>query len=183
MKRLAAVVMMIATGVFMVTTLASAQGWGAIQGTYEMVATGACIHSTAFSTLTGAGIPPDPYVYAATGSTTFVSAFVGQGTFTFDSDGTGTMRVIQSCIHPTKATQAVAPPNFLEPSAFSYRFADDGRIIVSVPAAGLELSGRISRDHKTMTLVSAMQLQSGAAGGPTGFQVCDITRILIRVEE
>jgi len=177
--------MMMLAVVALTAAIASAQdsGWGAIQGTYEMVASGACIHSTSFSALTGNGTPPNPWTYTATGITTFVSAFVGQGTFTFDKDGTGTMRVIQSCIHPTKATQAVAPPDVAPPNPFSYQIAEDGTIIVSVPAAGLELSGRISTDHKTMTLVSAMQLQSGAAGGPTGYQVCHITRILTRVGE
>ncbi len=47
MKRLVAVVMMIAIATFMAAPPASAQdrGWGAIQETYGMIASGSCLHS------------------------------------------------------------------------------------------------------------------------------------------
>jgi hypothetical protein len=178
MKKLAVVVMMPALVIFMAAT-ASAGGhhWGYIQGTYEMVATGSCIHSTEGFSFSGSGTPLEPTIATPLGSY-FTSAYVGQGTWTFEGDGTGTMQVTQSCILPDRATQAVVPPDSSPPTAFRYRFEEDGTIIVTIPAFFLELSGRISSDHKTMTLVSAMQNQPL---GPTKHQICDIARVLIRV--
>lgn len=180
MKKIVAL-MMIPVLALSMAVVASAGGhhWGFIQGTYEMVATGSCIHSSGGFNFSGSGTPLDPTIAAPIGSY-WASVYVGQGTFTFESDGTGTMRVTQSCILPDKATQATAPPESADPGPFSYQFSENGTIIVTIPAVGLELSGRLSQDHKTMTLVSAMQYQPL---GPTGHQICDIARVLIRVKD
>lgn len=172
MKKLAAVTMMIAVVAFM-AAMASAQhnGWGAIQGTYAMTATGSCLHGSGpFDTTGDVKRPPSGYI----------STFTGDGLWTFDSEGHGTFQVNQYCITPSpdmRATRTIGPR-----LPFDYEIASDGEITVTL-INKLVLVGRISRDHKTMTLNSVHQEQTGGAGGPTGFQICNVTRVLISVNE
>ncbi len=185
MKRLAVSMMVPALAIFMVVVMASAQdtGWGAIHGTYELIATGNCMHSTTDFGFSGAGTAGSPYT-ANPGPTHYISTYFGEGTWVFQSDGSGTMEVTQSCILPDQAQQKLIPsaPLTMETIPFTYQFLDDKRIKVTIGfPVYLELFGRVSRDHKTMTLNSTMQKQVVAGAYP--YQVCNIGRVLIRVEE
>jgi hypothetical protein len=115
------------------------------------------------------------------------SSYMGQGTWTFESDGTGAASIRMYCITPppgnpseAEPVTATAPPNSPK---FEYRFESDGTIAVGIPnlsAPFLLLAGRISMDHKTMTLGSAHQVQQT---GTSLWQICSIGRVLIRVNE
>jgi hypothetical protein len=199
MKRLPAVVMMIATGVLMVTTIASAGGWwGAIHGDYEMVATGACLHSKQpFVSNGGNRTIATPLVLSAPASTTdhpndwFLSTYMGEGIWTFGNDGTGTMEVMQSCILPNKVTETLVPSyglrdpqgNLLDWETIPFTYVVEGNALTVTIAhpVYLTLKGKISSDHKTLTLQSSMQQQFN--GGLGYYQVCTITRTLTRTRE
>lgn len=61
--------------------------WGAIKGTYEMIATGSCLHSptTGFS---GTGTVADPFI--PNGPTVFAAPTLARATWIFDGRGTAT---------------------------------------------------------------------------------------------
>ena len=196
MKRLVAVVMMIATGVFMVTTMASAEGWGAIHGNYEMVAMGTCLHDKDGFVFSGDENDPTlkvPFAATPKSSNHFISAFMGEGTWTFHSDGTGAMQVMQYCILPdypgstakvTKAFTPSPPQPWTETIPFTYEV--QGSSIRVILPTGLTLDGRISSDHKTMSLQSAMPVapQGVQYNGLIGYyQICTIARTLFRVDD
>lgn len=171
MKKLA-VIMAVAVAMLMAVTMASAQTWGAMQGTYAMTATGSCLHGS------GPFVPTDGDVKRPPSG--YISTFTGDGLWTFDSEGHGTFQVNQYCITPypdMRATRTIGPR-----LPFDYEIASDGEITVTL-INKLVLVGRISPDHKTMTLNSVHQEQTGGAGGPTGYQICNVTRVLIRVNE
>jgi hypothetical protein len=196
MRKLAVLAMMIAIAAVMVAPMASADEhhhWWGIHGTWEMVATGSCLHSTEpFSfnfppTGTGGeGTIAKPFVATPHGNF-FISYFLGEGTWRFDRNGKGTMQVTQYCMYPDKVTQALMPSTPvaidgvpLETLPFEYEVEDQTiKVTVGFPVY-LTLVGKISSDQNTITLFSTMQEQNG---GPTGHQVCNIGRILSRLSE
>jgi hypothetical protein len=197
MKKLA-VILTVAMATLIAVTMASAQGWGAIRGTYEMAATGGCMHSRDIST--NHTYDPDKRIWQFTGSNWWTSIYVGQGTFTFDvapaTDpawggwSTGTMSATASCVHSNGyVVQNLVPPasSGLTTLPFYYVIWDDGTIVVVIPKVGLVLSGKTSWDHKSMTLVSTNQIQNASdltTTPPTPIiQVCNISRVLLRVGE
>ncbi len=200
MKKLAAVMIAVATLVAGSIALAQDVPPGAVHGAYELFATGTCSHSAVAFTLNPATKPVDPAsAYAVNtnpgtatpNANTWVSSYLGRGTFTFHGDGTGAMRVTQSCIlHVGEVTasldQKIIPPAAVaETFPFAYWLAEDGAITVQIPAVSLWLTGTLSPDHKTMTLASTMQQQEikNAAGVTYDWQVCTIGRLLFRVGE
>jgi hypothetical protein len=194
MKKLSVFLILPLLAMFMVPVLASANWyyWWGIRGTWEMVATGGCIHSPD-------GFEPNAANYTAKGEHWWTSTYVGQGTFTFDvapsldypGYRTGTMTVTQSCAHSNgQVIKNVVPPPVLNLETFPlhWKIADDGVITVKIPNVGLELSGKVSLDYMSMTLVSMNQLQhvyNPATKPPTFLydQVCVISRVLFRVRE
>lgn len=207
MKKLA-VFLMIPALVFLTAAMASAGGWGAIHGNYEMVATGTCLHdkspvSTVGGgfTFTGTGTLGDPYTATPKSDNYFISTYMGEGTWTFFSDGTGMMQVMQYCILPPytgspkpKVTQSLmpsfpVPPNLLVDEnqvPFTYE-VDGSTITVTIPPpVKLTLVGKISSDHKTMTLQSAMPVpeQGTQFNALIGYwQICTVARTLTRMKE
>ncbi len=217
MKKLA-VILTVAMATLMAVTMASARGWGAIHGNYEMVATGNCLHDgspfdpdplASGFIFNGEGTLEDPYTATPKSADHFISTFMGEGTWTFHRDGTGMMQVMQYCILPdhvkktdpnkgstvpAQVTQSLMPsapvPPFLlvDENKVPFEYEVDGstiRVVIG-PPVGLTLVGKISRDHKTMTLQSAMPVppQKTQFNGVIGYwQVCNVARILIRMSE
>jgi hypothetical protein len=198
MKR-SAVLLMIPVLAIMLTVpaLASANWyyWWGILGTWEMVATGGCIHAPS-----GFEYNEATRTWTANPSNWWTSTYVGQGTFTFDvvlapapyqGYRTGTMKVTQNCAHSNgKVIQNFAPPPVLNLETFPlfWKLEDGGAMTVKIPNVGLELSGKVSLDYISMTLVSMNQLQHVAdptTKPPTPLydQVCAISRVLFRVKE
>jgi hypothetical protein len=220
MKKLASVAMMFALTTFIAVAMTSAGGdhwrhWWGIHGNYEMVATGACLHSEHDFTFNfppngsgGEGTLLNPFVATPNGNH-FISAFMGEGTWTFHRDGHGMMQVMQYCILPdypgnTQATFGTTVPaqvtQSLMPSApvplsllvdenkVPFVYEVDGSTITVVIGApvGLTLVGKISSDHKTMTLQSALPVppQATQRNALIGYyQICTITRTLTRMSD
>jgi hypothetical protein len=200
MKRLAAVVMMIATGVFMAVTMASAWDVSAIRGLYQMGATGTCLHDKSAATepgggftFSGTGTLGDPVTATPKSDDHFISTYMGKGIFYFDGNGNGEMWAWQFCILPAytgslkpKVTQALQPSTPLNMSTVRFTYVVDGaRVVVTIPPpVKLTLTGWISSDLRTMALESAMpeQDQGVQYNGVIGYwQICTITRTLSRI--
>jgi len=195
MKRLAAVVMMIATGVFMAVTMASASDEGVLRGVYGMAATGTCLHDKSGFDFSGEGTLLKPYTAIPKSDDHFVSTFMGHGAFWFDGKGNGSMWVQQYCVLPpftgspkTKVTQALSPSAPLPPDMTHVPFTydvDGYKVTVTIPSNKLTLFGWLSSDHKTMTLQSAIPLpgQEVQYNGLIGYwQICTIARTLNRID-
>jgi hypothetical protein len=182
MKRLALVVMVIAA-TFVTVAMASAQdGWGAVQGTYGLIAPGSCLHSIGGFKSTQPPFVPnaDSHVWGAT--------TLALGTVTFKADGTGTVSGTNYIIDfPPGGPN---PPLFDSPAArqapfaLSFRYDVENGAITVTFSNNIVAAGSISQDHKTITLVSANQVQPFVVNGTQyGSVVCDTGRTLIRMGE
>lgn len=195
MKRLAAVVMMIGVVAF-TAAMASAQDsdWGAIHGKYAMTATGDCLHSNKQFVNLNEGDSTKLAVWTpAASSLVWGSSFMGDGIWTFNSDGTGSAYIRQYCMtspagDPTKSN-LVTGTLVVSTPVFEYRFEPDGTFTVAIPnftVKYLVLSGSISTDHKTMTLSSGHQPQRvplSPLQELQNYQLCTVGRVLTRVNQ
>lgn len=193
MKKLA-VVGMIAIATFMAATMASAQGWGAIKGTYAMSATANCLHWWSDAPT------------AIWGASNMVQGFVR-----FESDGTGTAWGNNWPITPPQPPVTPVCGNGEFSFDFTYTVTNEGAITVWMtpgtfygknlvanvtfksdncgPGADdrCTLFGMISSDHKTMSLATAASPDGSHAqgylmpNGKTFYANCSIARILFRV--
>jgi hypothetical protein len=175
MKKLAVMVLLPAVVIFVAVAMASADkdGWGAIHGTYSMTASGGCLHS---SLGFNANLTP------ITGSVVWGAIAMPQGIWTFDSHGTGTVSGTNYILDfPPGSPVFGGPIARQSPISFNFHYevTDDGAITVFPPLPP-NLVGMISKDHKTLTLSNANQVQ---AVGVLGYAICNFTRNLIRVEE
>ena len=197
MKRLAAVVLIIATGVFMAVTMASASDEGVLRGVYGMAATGTCLHDKSGFDFSGEGTLLKPYTATPKSDDHFVSTYMGHGAWWFDGQGHGSMWAVQYCVLPpytgslkTKVTQSLQPSAPL-PAAMTqvpFTYTVDGYLVTVTipPPVKLTLYGWLSTDHRTMTLQSAMPLpeQGIQYNGVIGYwQICTIARTLNRIIE
>jgi hypothetical protein len=191
MKKLALIFIVSVLCISPFTASAGSNGWKNFQGTYEMIASGSCIHSVAgwedsndppnydLDVVTPPFSPKDPtQVYAAT--------TVTSGTWTFNKDGTGNYTLTNyATILPGSA---IHDPELLEqhPSgAFTFTVSPFGDITVTTgnqTFGFVELQGSISNDKKTMTLISANQVQNFNAIG-LYWTVCNTARTLIKVND
>jgi len=204
MKRLAAVVMMIATGVFMAVTMASASDEGVLRGVYGMAAAGTCLHDKSPADtpdggfkFSGTGTLGDPYTAIPKSDDHFVSTYMGHGGWWFDGKGHGSFWVEGYCVLPPftgspkpKVTQSLQPsaplPATMTHVPFTYE-VDGYKVTVTIPPpVKLTLFGWLSSDHKTMTLQSAMPLPEQGVqynGVIKYWQICTIMRVLNRIGE
>jgi hypothetical protein len=186
MKKLA-VFLMIPALVLLTAAMASADWyylWG-VQGEYAMLATGTCLHSNSgFTQGSDGAYRPNLTKPDGTAAKVWSGSTIAEGIWTFKGDGTGTAAVTNYIIIPPPDPDPrvfTNPPVGNQTFSFSYQVASDGKITVNAPAIGLPLlEGWVSLDlgHKTMTLRSANQVQH-----PGVDQICDVGRILIRVDK
>jgi hypothetical protein len=194
MKKLAVLMTIPALAMFMVPALASANWyyWWGIQGTWEMSASGSCLHSS------------EPYYQnpdrnnwwtAPPGSEVYAGVTVSNGTWTFKAHGAGTYsQRIYATILPGGADSMNGIPVPLEvrvlpplsvaqptPVEFTYEITPSGDITVTETVSGIKLFGHISKDMNTMTLLSANNVQK--FGANFQYTICNTARTLIKVPE
>ena len=175
MKKLAAVVMMIAVTTFMGATVSADDhnGW-AIDGEYAVIGTGTCLHSTL-------GFNAD--LTPITGSVVWGAPIMWQGIWTFERNGTAVASLTNNIITLPPGDPLGNPPT--PPGArpvhfsfpFTYQVTPDGEI--TVPFGQMTLIGMVSMDHKTLTLGSANQVQQI----PGSKAICNVGCVLIRLSE
>lgn len=207
MKRLALVVMVIATATFVTLAVTSAQeDWRAIHGTYASTGTGTCLNagSTGFN---GTYVP-------VAGPASFFGSQLYTGTWTFAHHGSGQF---EGTLFGTAVPPNGAPNTFQVSFPFTYTFTDgvvnvlmdephflatgqtgplvgktftlEGFLPPTVPPGTTELrqnlyfAGMMSTDHKTMTLSMGNQIQKvTVSNGVINFQICNVGHVLIRVQ-
>jgi hypothetical protein len=183
MKKLAVLLMIPALAMFMVPAMASANWyyWWGIQGTWEMSASGSCLHSS------------EPYFQnekrnnwwtAPDTSEVYAGVTVSNGTWIFkNGEGTFSQRIYATILPGgAKVFNEILVPlevRVLEQKdvPFTYTITPSGDITVKVGI--MELVGRISIDNGTMTLLSANTVQP--LGGIFGYTICNTARTLIKV--
>jgi len=189
MKRLALIVIIAALCILPVTASAGDNGWKNFQGTYEMIASGNCIHSlNGFNETTLKANPG--VVYAGT------TAWIG--TWKFNKDGTGT--------YSDKFYATVTPPPLAETVAagvspviggirtfedndvpFTFTVNAFGDITINeIPTTSngypVEYTGSISTDKKQMHLIDTPRIK-GPFGYPFWSLICSTARTLMKVSE
>ncbi len=194
MKKLNLFVIITAFVTLALVGMASAKddgNWGAIKGTYEMIATGSCLHSptTGFS---GTGTVANPFI--PNGPTVFAAPTLARATWIFDGSGTATFVGENfATISPGGVNQgALERENPIgQPNSFHFDYTVDGHgwimgTVREVPAivegnlANLTLEGRISKDHKIVTLSNGGQIQYP---GTPMTAICNSARILFKVDD
>jgi len=201
--------MVAALVIFMATAMASADdphGWGAIQGTYAMTATGNCLWAPE-------GFYPNDF-----SPNGYSAHFVAQGLWTFDPNGTGAAQVLHSGMSappivgaPGGNLYAVSAATQQYTLEFTYTVTHDGQLslaptnlqatFVTGPNATLTYTtvpvrpdpiiwtGMVSKDHKTLTLNSGNEIQfytyrdQAGTTVKTCYGMCNSARVLIRVND
>jgi hypothetical protein len=191
MKKLALILIVSVLCMSPFTASADDHGRTKFHGTYEMIASGSCVHSVEgwqdssnppnenFYVVTPPFLPIDPdQVYAGT--------TVTYGTWTFNKDGTGNYTLTNyATILPGSEIQ---PPKLLEQhpkGTFTFTVSRFGDITVTTGNEDIgfvELTGSISNDKKTMILISANQVQDFRSIG-LFWTVCNTARTLIKVND
>ncbi len=184
MKGFALILMMIGSLLAVQTALAeNADVEFLLNGTYEMVANGSCLHSQNGFTHAADGFYY-PNAGPVWGATTFAEA-----TWTFSNKGTGTVSgwnyVIDFPPGRPIGNPAVQTPNVRNnPISFTfhYELTASGEISATFdapfsPPVLPPMYGKVSIDRKVISLWSAYQPQQG------GVAICNTGRILFRAKE
>jgi hypothetical protein len=180
--------------------MASAQDNGklgaTIRGTYEMIATGSCLHSP--SGFTGTGTFSDPFL--PIGPAVFGAPTLARATWTFDASGTATFvgenfaTIFPGGVYPTPIPNSNQGPLEREnpigtetnPYHFDYTVDSHGGItgtVREIPAIvggtldKLTLEGWISKDRKIIILSNGGQIQAPGTGMTA---ICNSARILFK---
>ncbi len=193
MKKLAVFMIIPALAMFMVPALASANWyyWWGIQGTWEMSASGSCLHS---SLEYFQNAQRNNWWTAPVDSKVYAGVTVANGTWTFESTGWNTgkgtysQRIYATILPGGNASIPVEvrvfPPLSVEQPTlveFTYEITPSRDITVTETGSGIKLYGSISIDKKSMTLLSANNVQNFPA--PFWFTICNTARTLIKVKE
>jgi hypothetical protein len=182
MKKFVLIVGIVALSTLMSASMASAQAPApSILGTWEMISSGICLHSTLGwidknGDLNGTGGPPftapkksDVWAGTATAEATWVFIDATNGRV----DGTNYASIFPG--------GDIDPYVGINPFGFDFTYTLVGHN-VTVTGSGLVMTGMISIDKTTMTLISAAQIQNVTAKG-LGYLVHNNARVLIKVAE
>jgi hypothetical protein len=191
MKKLSLIVIIAALFSFMSVGIASAkdkdQSRGGIQGTYEMIATGSCLHSpSGFEETTDTlgnplYVPNDSEgVWGATTSAV--------GTWKFYSHGTGHADIWNYPIDFPPGSDSWGPRARSQNLVYDTKYQVHKDVIIIklyVPDGTFsqqrgELVGSVSLDKKTLTIPTELQYIN-FGGPPLYTAVCNVMRILIQV--
>jgi len=197
MKKLAVLMMIPALAMFMAVAMASAEHNHriAIQGTYEMVSSGSCLHSSEMYLRN----PTNGRWTAPNDSKVYAGVTVSNGIWIFNHNGSGEYsQTIYATILPGGAdsmpvtvggvTTDVPVPLEVRvlasqtPVDFTYEITPSGNITVTETVSGIKLYGSISIDKKAMTLLSANNVQDFGRN-LFGYTICNFARTLIKVGE
>lgn len=195
MKKFALILIIAVTSTFMSAAVASDSGHNQwhynpfryFSGTYEMISSGICLHSTlGWTDINKDQIGKFPYFVPVENSEVWAGTATARATWIFKRDGTGTVSGTNyASIFPGGDKDpyvAQSPFGF----AFKYEITTKGEITVTgtspppSPMYGHVLNGMISIDKNVMTLLSAAQVQD-TTHLSLGYLIHNNARVLIRV--
>ena len=181
MKKLAVFMILPALAMFIVPVIASADddAWKNFHGTYQMTASGSCLHSS----LPYFKNPDNGRWTAPIGSQVYAGVTVANGTWIFKHEGGTYSQTIYATILPGGDISIPVEVRVLAAKnvAFTYAITHSGDITVTQTNNGIQSFGSISIDKKTMTLLTANNVQDFAA--PFWHTICNTERTLIKVGE
>ena len=182
MKKIFILVVITTLTTFMAASIVSAEDnqwkyfnpWKYFHGTYEMIASGSCLHSEKGYTTNAQGF------YTPNSGIVYVGTTVASGTWIFKYGGTGTYSFTNyATILPGGDASIPVEVRVLERNDVPFTFVITPFGDITVTAGGINLIGSISIDKKTMTLLSANQVQ--VFGPPLWSTICNTARTLIKV--
>jgi hypothetical protein len=192
MKKLIVFTMMALATIVMFSPTAFAGGDGGekLVGTYEMVASGICNHSTlgwwdADHKKNG----PKPPWRPIKGSQTWAANATMQGTVTFSADTVppGTISPYTNYISLLPGGDPVVEIARYQvsesPMGAKFNYVLTGNVITITTLGGTVMHGGISSDRKTMTLVNASQILDLRETEYKSFAIQNMIRVLVRVSD
>ena len=163
--------------------------WKRFHGTYEMVASGICNHSTlGWNDANGDLNGPIPPFTPVKGSKTWAANATIQATFIFKSDGTGTITNGINYIsllpggEPVEKISQYQADESLIAGIFKYSITHKGVITITT-GGGTIMDGMITPDKKNMTLVNANQILDLTKTPYESYAIQNMIRVLIRVSD
>ncbi len=168
---------------------------GANRGPYEMIATGSCLHSpTGFN---GTGTVADPFI--PKGPTVYAAPTLARATWVFDGSGTATFvgenfaTIFPGGVNFSQVALERENPIGTQTNPFHFDYTVDGHgwiagTVREIPAivegnlSNLTLEGRISKDHKIISLSNGGQIQYPGTAGTPMTAICNSARILFKVD-
>jgi hypothetical protein len=154
-------------------------------GTYEMISSGICSHSTlGWTDKNGDVNGPVPPFTPVKDSVIWAANATIQATWLFNRNGTGTVSGTNyTSIYPggdVVPTIGQSPIGF----GFKYEITNNGAITVTIttpPSIGFVMNGMITPDKNTMTLLSANQILDLTMTPYKSYAIQNTLRVLIRV--
>jgi hypothetical protein len=189
MKKFISTMIVLALCIAPSVALSGGKGWRHFHGTYEMTASGSCIHSEK-------GFEEVDHVWykaieAIQPGTVYAGTTVFTGTWTFEQNGTG--------IYSDKIYATVTPPadgsvaggvRIFEDSEvpFTYKITSFGDIVITeVNPPFIEYTGTVSPDRKTIILIDTPKVKpippAPPLDAPFWYILCNASRTLIRVNQ
>lgn len=151
------------------------KGKRGLNGEYAMSATGSCLNSPSGFTVNAKG-----YYSPVDKSTAWSTTSQAEGIWTFNNNGTGTIEGTNYNIDSPPGDVVIYGGPIARHGKFSFKFDYDlkqnGKIYVTANGLPFQLNieGMVSKDRKTMTLISTYQ-------DIFGIVVCNYTRVLIKI--
>jgi hypothetical protein len=160
--------------------------WKRFHGTYEMIASGVCNHSTSGWTDAGNKLngPTPPWI-PVQGAQIWAAHSTIQGTVQFKRNGTGTLSGTNYIsllpggqpIEGVKEYQVSQSP---VSAAFTYEITNNGEITI-ITSGGLIMNGMITSDRKVINLVNANQILDLTKTPYKSYAIQNMIRVLTRV--
>lgn len=154
-------------------------------GTYDMTASGSCIHSeNGFNDI--AVITPTLKFIGAKAGVVYAGTTVLKGTWTFEKNGTGTYSdKLYATVTPPPSGSITGGIRIFEDNdiPFTYNINAFGDITINeITTPFLEYTGSVSRDKKNMVLTDTPKIK-GPFGAPFWYIICNTSRTLIKVSD
>jgi hypothetical protein len=176
--------------VFLVAFAISFPAWAeqSLSGTYEMVATGICNHSTkGWYDANHVKNGPTPPWTPIKGSHVWAANATMQGTVTFFSNHSGEIFPYTNYISLIPGGEPVAEIGRYQVSEdtfkSSFTYTMTGNVITITTGGGTVMHGGISSDRKTMVLVNASQLMDYTKTEYKSWAIQNMIRVLVRTND
>ena len=162
--------------------------WDDFHGTYEMVASGICNHSTdGWLDKTGALNGPNPPWTPVAGSKIWAANATIQATVNFKRNGKGSLKGINYISllpggQPVDGIKDFQVSQGPVETDFTYEITNDGEITITT-TGGTIMNGMITRDWNVINLVNANQILNLTGTPYKSYAIQNLVRILVRTSD
>jgi len=162
--------------------------WDGFHGTYEMVASGICNHSTdGWLDKNGALNGPSPPWTPVAGSKIWAANATIQATVNFKRNGKGSLKGINYISllpggQPVDGIKDFQVSQGPVETDFTYEITNDGEITITT-TGGTIMNGMITRDWNVINLVNANQILNLTGTPYKSYAIQNLVRILVRTSD